>query len=131
MSTEAKIAGFIIAICVIGFLVSLSMGIVFSPSGPPPSELVLQGKALAEQHCARCHDVKGEGPSPLRGAPAFLVFFQTRPPTDLGHAMDEGISVGHETQPMPVFTFTPEENDALIAYLQYLQKSKAADHKRK
>lgn len=78
------------------------------------------GRAMAEQLCSRCHAIAGPGPSPLAQAPLFSHFGRQFRVDDLAEAMAEGLVVGHG--PMPEFTFTPEEIDDMLAYLNSVQE---------
>jgi len=84
------------------------------------STSVADGRAIAERLCSRCHAIEGPGPSPLAMAPPFSGFERKWPVEDLAEAMAEGLVVGHG--PMPAFVFTPEEIDALLAYLNSVQQ---------
>jgi mono/diheme cytochrome c family protein len=83
------------------------------------------GRAMAERLCARCHAIAGPGPSPLAQAPLFSGFERKWPVEYLAEAMAEGLVIGHG--PMPEFTFTPEEIDDMIAYLDTVQLPAPAD----
>lgn len=79
---------------------------------------VAEGRAFAEEHCARCHAVGATGPSPNAEAPAFRTFQDKWPLVHLEEALGEGIVVGHPD--MPEFELDPAEIDALLAYLASL-----------
>jgi cytochrome c len=76
------------------------------------------GRRLAEQHCSRCHAVGNEGASLMEGAPPLRDLKLRYPVEDLAEAMAEGMVTAHPQ--MPVFTFSTEEIDALLAYLDSL-----------
>jgi mono/diheme cytochrome c family protein len=80
---------------------------------------VAAGKMLAEQHCSRCHAVGDEGQSLMEGAPPLRDLKLRYPIEDLAEAMAEGMVTAHPQ--MPVFTFSPEEIDDLLAYLDSLE----------
>ena len=61
------------------------------------------------------------GTSPVADAPQFRTLGQRWPLEDLEEALAEGIMVGHEKYPMPVFQLGPEEISDLIAYLKTIQ----------
>lgn len=77
-----------------------------------------RGRALAEQHCARCHAIGREGRSPLPQAVLFRDLPKRYPVEQLAEAFAEGIVTGHPE--MPEFAFEPPEIDALLAYLRSL-----------
>lgn len=76
---------------------------------------IAQGRELADTHCSRCHAVGNEGASPMEGAPAFRDLQLRYPLEDLAEALAEGIVTSHPQ--MPVFTFSSEQIDALLAYM--------------
>ncbi len=94
--------------------VTLGVGTASHPAlAQSPAE---QGRAIAEQQCARCHAIGREGESPMHQAPPFRDIVKRYPAEQLGEALAEGIVTGHPA--MPEFTFRPAEIDALIAYLK-------------
>ena len=79
------------------------------------------GLALAEQHCSRCHNIGPEATaSPEANAPPFATLGRDWPVSALQEALAEGILVAHADPPMPEFEFTPDQVDALIAYMETL-----------
>lgn len=81
------------------------------------------GGELAEQHCARCHAIAGQGPSPVADAPAFSGLAHKWPIDHLAEALAEGIVTSHRHDVrMPEFTFSPEQIDDLLAYLGSVQE---------
>lgn len=79
-----------------------------------------RGETIARTNCARCHAIGRVGPSPLAEAPPFRALHRRYPVTDLSEALAEGITTGHPT--MPEFRLDPDEAQALIAYLQTLER---------
>ena len=77
------------------------------------------GRKLAELHCSRCHAVGDAGASLMEGAPPLRDLKLRYPIEDLAEALAEGIMTSHPQ--MPVFTFTPEQIDELLAYLGSLE----------
>ena len=77
------------------------------------------GKQLAELHCSRCHAIGNTDKSLMEGAPPFRDLKLRYPIEDLAEALAEGIMTLHPQ--MPVFTFTPEQIDDLLAYLGSLE----------
>lgn len=81
---------------------------------------VERGRMLASTECARCHAVGRSGASPLPQAPPFRSLHRRYPVDELGEALTEGIRTGHPS--MPEFRFDPDEAEALIAYLKWLER---------
>jgi len=79
-----------------------------------------RGEALLTAKCSRCHAVGRAGASPHAEAPAFRTLSQRYPVGDLGEALAEGLSVGHED--MPEFVFEPSEVGAVLDYLRSIQE---------
>ena len=79
-----------------------------------------RGETIARTNCARCHAIDRVGASPLPDAPPFRALHRRYPVTDLAEALAEGITTGHPT--MPEFRLDPDEAQALIAYLQTLER---------
>jgi len=77
---------------------------------------IFNGRAIAEQNCARCHNVIGQGVSPFQPAPPFRELASRWPLEYLEEALAEGISVGHEA--MPEFQFSTDEIVDLLSYIQ-------------
>jgi mono/diheme cytochrome c family protein len=115
-----QIIGFCALVAVMSALAVQARG-----AGDAPAGIVAQGKALAEEKCARCHAVGAEeGTGPHEAAPPFRDVVQRYPIENLAEALAEGIVSGHPD--MPVFTFEPAEIEAFLAYLDQL-RSDAAD----
>ena len=77
------------------------------------------GQKLAELHCSRCHAIGNEGESLMEGAPPLRDLKLRYPIEDLAEALAEGMVTAHPQ--MPVITFSPEEIDDLLAYLDSLE----------
>jgi mono/diheme cytochrome c family protein len=90
-----------------------------APAGAQDTADIMAGKELAELHCSRCHAVGNEGASLLEGAPPLRDLKLRYPIEDLAEALAEGIVTAHPQ--MPVFTFSPEQIDDLLAYLDSLE----------
>lgn len=91
-------------------------------SATPADTPRAQGKAIAEAHCQTCHAIGRRGASPREGAPVFRALSRRYPVENLAEAFAEGVFVGHPV--MPEFRMSPEQIDALIAYLQSVQRPK-------
>ncbi|MDW6024789.1 cytochrome c [Mesorhizobium sp. BAC0120] len=81
--------------------------------------VVARGRTLVEANCARCHAVGSNDKSPHPDAPAFRTLSSRYPVEDLAESLAEGISTGHPD--MPEFVASPDQIDAIIAYLRSLQ----------
>jgi cytochrome c len=79
----------------------------------------LAGEKLAELHCSRCHAVGNEGDSLMEGVPPLRDLKLRYPVEDLAESLAEGMVTAHPQ--MPVFTFSTEEIDDLLAYLNSLE----------
>lgn len=83
-----------------------------------PSAPAARGEQLVTALCGDCHAVLRQGASPMAEAPPLRTLFGDYPPAYLAEALAEGIVVGHAD--MPEFQFTPDEIDAVLAYLENL-----------
>jgi mono/diheme cytochrome c family protein len=83
--------------------------------------LITQGHTLAAQKCGRCHAIGTTGTSSDSRSPPFRTLAQRYPLANLEEALSEGIMVGHQGPEMPQFQFSPEQIDALLAYLASIQ----------
>lgn len=110
----AALSGFVLASCA-------SAPEPASPSPAPSAarDLIAAGRALVETRCVGCHAVGVEGESRLAEAPPLRRLSESYPVTALEEAFAEGILVGHPA--MPEFHFSPEEIDAIVAYLESIQ----------
>lgn len=94
--------------------VVLSVGLISShPAAAQSPED--EGRALAEQHCARCHAIGRDDTSPLPPAVPFRELPRRYPVEQLAEAFAEGIVTGHPD--MPEFSFEPPQIGALLAYI--------------
>lgn len=83
-----------------------------------------EGRALVERNCARCHAIGRMDESPNDEAPPFRRLHERYPIESLAEAFAEGIVVGHKD--MPAFEFSPQEIDALVAYINSLGERRKA-----
>lgn len=88
-----------------------------SPASSGPD--IAQGEALVRTNCSPCHAVAVADPSPHPDAPAFRVLSARYPVDNLAEALAEGISTGHPD--MPELVASPDQIEAIIAYIQSLQ----------
>lgn len=99
----------------------LSIGLALvcaSPVSAADNPEIGYGKKLVETNCARCHAVGATGESSHPDAPPFRSLHLRYPIEDLQEALAEGISTGHPD--MPEFVASPEQVDAIIAYIKSL-----------
>jgi cytochrome c len=83
------------------------------------SDLESRGFAIVSGQCGSCHAVARSDISPYPKAPPFRILGRHYPIASLAEAFAEGIIVGHVD--MPEVKFRPEEIDAVLAYLKYVQ----------
>lgn len=81
---------------------------------------IAHGRALVEVNCARCHAVGQTDVSNHPDAPELRKLSQRYRLTDLEEALAEGISTGHPD--MPEWVASPDQIEAIIAYLGSLQR---------
>ncbi|MBB2964874.1 c-type cytochrome [Methylobacterium sp. R2-1] len=99
----------------------LALVLIALPAAAPALDArAARGETIARTNCARCHAIGRIGASPLADAPPFRDLHRRYPVTDLAEALAEGITTGHPT--MPEFRLDPDEAQALIAYLQSLER---------
>jgi cytochrome c len=84
------------------------------------SELENRGFTIASEQCASCHAVARSDVSPHPKAPPFRVIGRIYPIDSIAKSLAEGIIAGHVD--MPEYKFLPDEVEALIAYLKYVQE---------
>jgi cytochrome c len=91
-----------------------------NPARAQSPDEVKQGRDLVEVNCGRCHGVGEADASPHEGAPPFRKLSDSFPMDALEEAFADGrIYSGHPD--MPEFIATPEQVDAIIAYIASLQ----------
>ncbi|QIJ74188.1 c-type cytochrome [Methylobacterium sp. NI91] len=99
----------------------LALGLIALPAAAQALDARAQrGETIARTNCARCHAIGRVGASRLAEAPPFRELHHRYPVTDLGEALAEGITTGHPS--MPEFRLDPDQAQALIAYLQTLER---------
>ena len=109
----------------------IALAAIFTLSACAAQESVPRADADAEQrgfeivqsNCGSCHAVGRTGDSTAPEAPPFRRLSENYRVANLEEALAEGISVGHPA--MPQFEFSPEDVDALVAYLQSIQDAPA------
>ncbi|SOE15191.1 mono/diheme cytochrome c family protein [Hoeflea halophila] len=85
-----------------------------------PVDELRAGQELVEINCGNCHAVGPADASPHQAAPAFRRLSERFPMDALEEAFSDGrIYSGHPE--MPEFIATPDQADAIIAYIASLQ----------
>jgi mono/diheme cytochrome c family protein len=93
-----------------------------TPEAGETPQPALDGREIAATHCSSCHAIGVSGDSPAPEAPPFRTLSRNYRVDTLEEALAEGISVGHPA--MPQIQLTPEDVDALVAYLQSIQEDR-------
>jgi len=108
---------------------SLAMTICFvlaagaaAAKAPVDARLLKRGRAIAQENCGRCHAVGRRGESANPKSPPFRHMARKYPLHNLEEALAEGIVVGHEGAEMPQFRLSAAQIEALLAYLNSIQK---------
>jgi len=115
MLRNRTIARWAKASAVVGGAVLLSLSSVLAGS----DDDVSRGEALVRANCSTCHAIGLTGASPHPEAPPFRMLSRRYPIDSLAEALAEGISTGHPD--MPEFVASPDQIDAIIAYIGSLQ----------
>lgn len=85
-----------------------------------PTDEIEAGRDLVEVNCGACHGVGQADASPHEKAPLFRKLSDSFPMDALEEAFSDGrIYSGHPD--MPEFIATPDQIDAIIAYIASLQ----------
>ncbi|MBU4527289.1 MAG: cytochrome c [Hoeflea sp.] len=99
----------------------LSLSVSIAPAWAQTDEALDQGRQLVETNCGSCHGVGAADASPHQEAPPFRNLTDSFPMDALEEAFADGrIYSGHPD--MPEFIATPEQVDAIIAYIAFLQE---------
>jgi mono/diheme cytochrome c family protein len=88
------------------------VGSVLAAEGASPE---IDGKALLQKNCARCHSIEATGASPLKGAPPLREVYLKYPIEMLEYDLAEGFGSKHRD--MPQIQFSSEQADAILDYL--------------
>lgn len=83
------------------------------------AEQVSHGRLLAQTNCAQCHAIDADDQSAHEEAPAFRTLLQRYPIDALEEGFAQSIVTGHPD--MPEFLATPEQIDAIISYIEFIQ----------
>lgn len=103
----------------LGWAAAMAILTMLGGLAPAWGDEVARGKALVEANCARCHALTEAAESAHAAAPAFSTLSARYPLDALEEAFVEGISTGHPD--MPEFVATPDQIQAILAYLDALQ----------
>ena len=90
----------------------LLVGSALAAEGASPE---IDGKALLQKNCARCHSIEATGDSPLKGAPPLREVYLKYPIEMLQFDLGEGFGSRHRD--MPQIQFSSEQADAILNYL--------------
>lgn len=112
-------AGVLLVVAVISAAAcSLAAGV--NPAWAQSGDELKAGQDLVEVNCGKCHAVGAADASPHQSAPPFRKLSDSFPMDALEEAFADGrIYSGHPD--MPEFIATPEQVDAIIAYIASLQ----------
>ena len=83
--------------------------------GAERSGIETEGKAILENHCARCHSIGASGESPLHEAPPLREIYLRSPIEQLSQGLAEGMGSRHRE--MPQIQFSADEVAAILNYL--------------
>jgi mono/diheme cytochrome c family protein len=86
-----------------------------------PAGLLERGSVILHEDCGGCHAVAEKGESPLEKAPRFRDLGRRFAIESLAEALAEGIMTGHPE--MPERSYEPADIDAILAYLESIQKN--------
>lgn len=82
--------------------------------GAPPQPALNQGEGLAQRHCATCHALTSDAPSPLADAPPFPQLRARYPTSDMAAILERRMTEIHRR--MPLLEMGPDEVNAFLAY---------------
>lgn len=99
------------------------MGLIIGWAGPAAADGDAEaGAAFARKHCASCHAIGRDGPSPNPSAPPFRGITKDWPADAVAEALAEGIRIGHEGKPMVNLDLTVDEVADLVAYIASVKR---------
>jgi mono/diheme cytochrome c family protein len=84
------------------------------------SDLENRGFTIASGQCGSCHAVARSDVSPHPKAPPFRVIGRRYSIDSIAKSLADGIILGHVD--MSEYKFRPDEVEALVAYLKYVQE---------
>ena len=88
---------------------------------PTGAALAADGREIGQSQCASCHAIGRTGESPNPAAPRFDRLLERYRADVLEEELIEGVRVAH---PMPEFQLNPQGVDALVVYLQSIQRGR-------
>lgn len=100
-------------------LLLIASGLMLS-SAVLAQEPALVGRALLEEHCARCHAIGKSGDSPREGAPAFRILSRSFNMDEFAPKLQAGVLASHPA--MPEFKFNEDDARAVTTYLRSIQE---------
>lgn len=108
----------------IRFAIAVALGFVAASGVEAQADaaLVKRGRGIVQQNCGRCHAIGLTGESPNPKSPPFRHLARKYPLANLEEALGEGIVVGHEGSEMPQFKLSTAQIEALLAYLNSIQR---------
>lgn len=102
-------------------LVAATIALYATPQAFAETAVLAEGRGLVEANCGNCHGVGEADASPHEAAPPFRNLSDSFPIDALEEAFADGrIYSGHPD--MPEFIATPQQVDAIIAYIASLQE---------
>ena len=118
MTQILKMRAVLVAAMMAPLMLCVSAGV--TTAWAQSDEGIKEGRQLVETNCGRCHGVGKADASPHVAAPPFRKLSDSFPMDALEEAFSDGrIYTDHPD--MPEFIATPEQVDAIIAYIASLQ----------
>ena len=93
-------------------LLTIGAGSALAADGPGTA---IEGKAILEKNCARCHSIEATGESPLKQAPPLREIYLKYPIEQLEEGFAEGMGSRHRD--MPQIQFSTEQVAGILNYL--------------
>ena len=91
------------------------LAVLLIGTASPAQSIEVNGKALLEERCGRCHAVRAGVKSPLGNAPNLWDILRSYPADQLEFELAEGMGSKHRE--MPQIQFTSEEIASVQSYL--------------
>jgi mono/diheme cytochrome c family protein len=102
------------------FTITVALLVLILASAPTMAETPQQrGEVLARGMCSPCHAIGKTGKSRHPAAPRFRSLDDQTNLTKLSVRLQGGLLTGHEA--MPLFRFTRDDADAMVAYIRSIQ----------